>query len=123
MAATPRDRRILFVTWDGGGNVNPLLALGPRLAAAGWDVHAYGPPSLTDRFTTEGIAYEPREVDDPWDVTAMARDVRDHCRAIDAGVALVDYMLPGALCGTEAAGRPTAALVHTLHRTLLVDRA
>jgi UDP:flavonoid glycosyltransferase YjiC (YdhE family) len=38
-------------------------------------------------------------------------------------VVLADYMLPGALCGAEAAGRPTAALVHTLYRALLVDRA
>ena len=44
--AAPAGRRILFVTWDGGGNVNPLLALGPRLAARRWDVHAHGPPSL-----------------------------------------------------------------------------
>jgi UDP:flavonoid glycosyltransferase YjiC (YdhE family) len=123
MAATPRDRRILFVTWDGGGNVNPLLALGPRLAATGWDVHAYGPPSVAERFAAEGVAYAAREVDNPWDVTAMAQDVRDRCLALDANAALVDYMLPGALCGAEAAGRPAAALVHTLHRTLLVDRA
>ena len=27
--------RILFVTWDGGGNVPPVLALGTRLQARG----------------------------------------------------------------------------------------
>jgi UDP:flavonoid glycosyltransferase YjiC (YdhE family) len=122
MAATSA-RRILFVTWDGGGNVNPLLALGPRLAATGWEVHAYGPPSLAARFAAEGVDYVSREVDDPWDVAAMARDVRQHCGRIGPDATVVDYMLPGALCGTEAAGRPTAALVHTLHRALLVDRA
>jgi UDP:flavonoid glycosyltransferase YjiC (YdhE family) len=116
-------RRILFVTWDGGGNVNPLLALGPRLAADGWDVDAYGPPSLAERFTAEGIGYAARTTDDPWDVTAMAGDVRDETLRIGADVVLADYMLPGALCGAEAAGRPTAALVHTLFRALLVDRA
>jgi UDP:flavonoid glycosyltransferase YjiC (YdhE family) len=113
--------RILFVTWDGGGNVNPLLALAPRLAARGWEVHAYGPPSLADRFAAPGVAYAPRDVADPWDVTAMAVDVRDEVERTGAGVVLVDYMLPGALCGAEATGRPTAVLVHTLYRALLDD--
>lgn len=116
-------RRVLFVTWDGGGNVNPLLALGPRLATRGWDVHAYGPPSLADRFSAAGIAYESRAAADPWDVTSMAGDVRDQLLRVGADAAVVDYMLPGAICGAEAVGRPTAVLVHTLLRSLLVDRA
>jgi UDP:flavonoid glycosyltransferase YjiC (YdhE family) len=111
--------RILFVTWDGGGNVNPLLALGPRLAARGWDVHAFGPPSLAERFAAEGIAYAARDAADPWDPTAMAIDVRDEIVRTGADAVLVDYMLPGALCGAESTGRPTAALVHTLYRALL----
>jgi hypothetical protein len=37
------------VTWDGGGNVNPLVALGPRLTADGWDVD--GLRALADRET------------------------------------------------------------------------
>jgi len=113
--------RILFVTWDGGGNVNPLLALAPRLAARGWAVHALGPPSLADRFIGGGIAYAARDAADPWDPTVMATDVRDEVGRIGADVALVDYMLPGALCGAESTGRPTAALVHTLYRALLDD--
>ena len=36
-------------------------------------------------------------------------------------VLVVDYMLTGALCGAERAGRPTVALVHTLYRELLLD--
>ena len=51
---------------------------------------------------------------DPWDVTAMARDVRDEVARVGADVAVVDYMLPGALVGAEAAGVPVVALVHTL---------
>jgi UDP:flavonoid glycosyltransferase YjiC (YdhE family) len=122
MAATP-GRRILFVTWDGGGNVNPLLALGPRLAARGWAVHGYGPPSLADRFGAAGVDYAVRDTDDPWDPTLLAGDVRDQLARIGADAALVDYMQPGAICGAEAAGCPTAVLVHTLHRALLVDGA
>jgi UDP:flavonoid glycosyltransferase YjiC (YdhE family) len=49
----------------------------------------------------------------------MAQDVRAACARAAPDVAVVDYMLPGALCGTEAAGCPTAAFVHTLYGALL----
>ena len=112
-------RRAWFVTWDGGGNVGPVLALGARLRAAGWDVAACGPPSLAARFAADGVAYDVRDTPDPWDVTVMARDVLAACARAAPDVAVVDYMLPGALCGTEAAGCPTAAFVHTLYGALL----
>lgn len=121
--AMGRRKRVLVVTWAGGGNVNPLLALGPRLARRGWAVHGYGPPSLARRFAAEGIDYEARDASDPWDLTLMAGDVRDQVLRIGADVVLVDYMLPGAICGAEATGLPTAVLVHTLHGALLVDGA
>ena len=108
-----------FVTWDGGGNVNVVLALAERLMAGGWDVGAYGPPSLAGRSGQVGARFTPRDAADPWDVAAMARDVREHCRRVEPDVVVVDYMLPGALCGAESAGLPTAALVHTLYGALL----
>jgi UDP:flavonoid glycosyltransferase YjiC (YdhE family) len=115
--------RALFVTWDGGGNVVPLLDLGPRLVRDGWDVEVHGPPSLAERFGEGGVAFSPREVGDPWDVTRMALDVRQLCRRTAPDVVVVDYMMPGALVGALAAGRPTVALVHTLYQALLVDGA
>jgi hypothetical protein len=115
--------RALFVTWDGGGNVSPLLDLGPRLARDGWDVEVHGPPSLAARFGDTGLAYSVREADDPWDVTRMALDIRQLCRRSEPDVVVVDYMLPGALVGSLAAGRPTVALVHTLYQALLLDGA
>lgn len=115
--------RVLFVTWDGGGNVNPVLALGTRLTAAGAAVTGYGPPSLAGRFGATGLAYAGRDAPDPWDVTTMARDVRDEVARTGADVAVVDYMLPGALVGAEAAGVPVVALVHTLYGALLADGA
>ena len=108
-----------FVTWDGGGNVNVARALVGRLAAAGWRVGAYGPPSVGGRFEAAGARFTPREAADPWDVTVMALDVRAHCRRVQPDVVVVDYMLPGALCGAEAAGTPVVALVHTLYGALL----
>ncbi|HEY7069268.1 MAG TPA: glycosyltransferase [Acidimicrobiales bacterium] len=115
--------QVLFVLWDGGGNVNPVLALGRRLTARGIEVAAYGPPPLAGRFGAAGLAYVPRDVPDAWDLGAMARDVRDVCERLDVALAVVDYMLPGALVGAELAGRRRVALVHTLYGALLADGA
>ncbi len=115
--------QVLFVLWDGGGNVNPVLALAPRLTARGIEVAAYGPPSLTGRFGAAGLAYVARDAPDAWDLGAMARDVRDVCERLDVALAVVDYMLPGALVGAELAGRRRVALVHTLYGALLAEGA
>jgi UDP-glucoronosyl and UDP-glucosyl transferase len=112
---------VLFVTWDGGGNVNPVLALAPRLAAHGVTAVGLGPPSLAPRFAADGVSYAARDAADPWDVAVMAADVRAACERTGAGLAVVDYMLPGALVGAEAAGVPRVALIHTLYRGLLRD--
>jgi UDP:flavonoid glycosyltransferase YjiC (YdhE family) len=111
--------RLLFITWDGGGNVPPVLALGSRLAAAGHAAEGFGPASLADRFTADGLGYAVRDAPDPWDVVAMARDVAAHCARTRPDVVVVDYMLPGALCGAEASGGTTVAFVHTLYGDLL----
>ena len=110
---------VLFVTWAGGGNVNPMLALAPRLAAHGVPVAAYGPPSLAPRFAAVGVPYGARDTADEWDPVTLATDVRAECARAGAAVAVVDYMLPAALVGTEAAGVTTVALVHTLYGSLL----
>jgi hypothetical protein len=115
--------RVLMVTWDGGGNVGPTVELGARLAARGVAVGAYGPAWLAGRFGAAGLGYEVRDVPDPWDAAAMAGDVAAACERAGADVAVVDYMLPGALLGAMAAGRPAVALVHTLYGALLADGA
>jgi UDP:flavonoid glycosyltransferase YjiC (YdhE family) len=110
---------VSFVVWDGGGNVPPAIALGSRLAASGHAVEGYGPPSLRDRFRDAGLGYTSREVADEWDVTAMALDVATHCASTAPDLTVVDYMLPGALCGAECGPGAVVALVHTLYAALL----
>jgi UDP:flavonoid glycosyltransferase YjiC (YdhE family) len=105
--------RILFVTWDGGGNVPPVLALAARLRARGHEVRAMGSASLAARFEARGVPYTARDVLAEWDQAALAREVRVEAAAAD--VVVSDYMLPGALCGAEASFRPSVALVHTLY--------
>ena len=107
--------------WDGGGNVNPVLALGRQLAAAGHAVQVLGSASLAARFETEGLAFISREAETEWDAHRMAVDVMAACERASPGALVVDYMMPGALCGAELTGVPTAALVHTLYRSIGVD--
>ena len=59
---------VLFVTWDGGGNVNPVLALAPRLAAHGVTAVGLGPPSLAPRFAADGVRSQsgPRPTRGTW---------------------------------------------------------
>lgn len=89
----------------------------------GHHVVVIGPQSLGERVTAEGLEFVPRLVSDEWDVELMATSVRDLVERYDIDVAVVDYMLPGAICGAEATGRPTAALVHTLYAALWRDGA
>jgi MGT family glycosyltransferase len=105
--------RILFVTWDGGGNVPPVLALADRLRRRGHTVRAMGSASLADRFAAADVPFVAREVLLEWDSSALAREVL--AEAGDADIVVSDYMLPGALCGAEASHRPNVALVHTLY--------
>jgi UDP:flavonoid glycosyltransferase YjiC (YdhE family) len=115
--------RIAFVTWAGGGNVTPAVVTAARLRDAGHQAVVIGPLSLGERVSAEGLEFVPRLVADEWDVELMAVGVRELLERHDIDVAIVDYMLPGALCGAEATGRPTAALVHTLYAALWRDGA
>jgi UDP:flavonoid glycosyltransferase YjiC (YdhE family) len=113
--------RILFVTWDGGGNVPPVLALAARLTARGHDVAVLGSASLADRVAAEDLPFTARLPAEEWDPTAQALDVAAAVRASAADVVVVDYMLPGALCGAAGSGAAVAALVHTLYEANRVE--
>lgn len=115
--------RIAFITWAGGGNVAPALTTAARMRDRGHHVMVIGPQALGERVSSEGLDFVPRLVPDEWDPVVMATSVRDLVERHDADVVIVDYMLPGALCGALATGRPTAALVHTLYAALWQDGA
>src|SRR5690349_20601474 len=102
--------RLLLVTWNGGGNVNPSLALTDQASAAGWDVTALVPESLEGRFAGAGAEVIVRTAAREWDAAAVAEDVQLACEAEQPEAVLVDYMLPAAICGAEQAG--VAVLVY-----------
>src|SRR6516165_8640421 len=55
-ASRPAD--FLFLVWDGGGNVPPVLSLGRQLAARGHRVRVLAPPTVEERIRAAGL--EPR---------------------------------------------------------------
>jgi MGT family glycosyltransferase len=112
--------RFLFVTWAGGGNVNPVLALGARLRRRGHEVRVLGPPEqLRERFEAEGIAYHAHRAGSKW-TAGLCDDVLAEARREPTDAIIVDYMQPAALCAAEHSGLPTAALVHTLYQRVAI---
>jgi hypothetical protein len=119
--------RALLVTWGSGGNLPPLLAAADLLAARGFSVEVLTSNATRDaarRRNFEIHAYQGAPEPDtrtPFEAQAervlaqaagieLARDVYDLAPAFDLLVA--DCMLPAALAAGEAAGVPTASLVH-----------
>ncbi len=113
--------RLLFVTWHGGGNVNPVVAIGQQLRDLGHDVHVVGSATLAGRFARAGLDFRPRDAGTEWENQALADDTTEAISALDPDLVVVDYMLPAALVATEAAGTRTVALLHTLYGKLMKD--
>jgi hypothetical protein len=47
------------VTWEGGGNVPPAVALGYQLSRAGHDVRVLGPRSAAGEVSAAGLRFVP----------------------------------------------------------------
>lgn len=129
--------RFLFVTWSGGGNVPPLVALGSQLVVRGHDVRVLGPEELRSRVEAERMTLCPMipfTVGNPmfWPGAArdgLAADLRTSFDTVlseverGADVVVVDFMQPDALSAAESTGVPFAAFVHTLHGRGPVERS
>ncbi len=128
-----KNRRFLFVTFDGGGNVPPALGLVRRLVRRGHEVRVMGNSTLAARITDSGgifRAFAPARDWGPLAPGVMFEDERDRIAKIlafmcslelaqeviaeakTADVLVADCMLPAALVVGERIGAPTAALVH-----------
>jgi UDP:flavonoid glycosyltransferase YjiC (YdhE family) len=120
--------RIVAVTWDGGGNVPPLMHTAVELQARGHQVRVLGHRSQRQRFAAANLDFVPYRHALPWSrVQARGqlellerfadgrpgRDLDELLDEWDADVAVVDCLMLGPLQAAQAHGLPTVALVHS----------
>jgi hypothetical protein len=106
--------RFLIVTWEGGGNVTPAVALGYQLSRAGHDVRVLGPRSAAGEVSAAGLRFVPYVSVPAWpeDVVleddfgllgtllngdGVVADVVAEARREPADVLVVDCMMGAAL--------------------------
>jgi UDP:flavonoid glycosyltransferase YjiC (YdhE family) len=120
---------ILFVTWDGGGNVPPALGIARELADRGHRVRFMGHPSQAGAFGSTGLAFQPfptarkfQSADGASPLTmvrvlgdrAMGADVVAEVTARPVDLIVVDVLLFGVMDELRKAGHTYAVLEHTL---------
>lgn len=121
---------VLLVTWDGGGNVPPLISIAAELAGRGHDVRILGHERQRASIETANLEFTAYRHALPWspyvprDAPAIfanfvdggaGRDVEEALAARPADVVVVDCLMLGALQAAQAAGLPTVALFHSFY--------
>jgi UDP:flavonoid glycosyltransferase YjiC (YdhE family) len=129
--------KILFVVFDGGGNIPPQLAVARALRARGAEVRFLGHHGVRQRVEADGFPFEtftPATNFDPTvprsllrmmtSMTRVAMDRRLGREAVRAAhrhhadVVVVDVILIAAIHDVAAHGFPTVVFGHCFHRTL-----
>jgi UDP:flavonoid glycosyltransferase YjiC (YdhE family) len=138
----PARRSYLFVTFEGGGNVPPVLGVARRLASRGHDVRVLTEPCLREAVEASGARFVPftrhftrtdRTEDLIGDSGArspvgalkrslerlvfgpagiVAEETRRAMESERPDVVVADVLMPGALLAAEAAGIPRVVLFH-----------
>jgi UDP:flavonoid glycosyltransferase YjiC (YdhE family) len=119
--------RFLLVTWDGGGNVPPMLSVGRELRDRGHEVLVLGHGNQADEVDElDFVAYKhglpwssitPRS--DPLAPFKLfvdggtGEDVREVLSQWPADAIVCDCLMLGALQAAGQSGLPTVALMHT----------
>ncbi len=124
---------ILFVTWDGGGNVPPALALANEVAARGHGVRVMGHPQQRATVEAAGLTFHPFPTARQFDSTAenspptvvrmfgdraMGRDVLAELETAGADLVVVDCLLFGALEAVRTSGQRYVVLEHFFDKYL-----
>lgn len=119
---------ILFVTWDGGGNVPPATGIARELQCRGHTVRFLGHRAQSERFTRDGLAFSayptaraftsrtPSSTGTLLGVfgdRSMGRDVVAELVARPADVVVVDCLLFGVMDALRVAGHPYVVLEHS----------
>jgi UDP:flavonoid glycosyltransferase YjiC (YdhE family) len=125
--------RVVFVTWDGGGNVVPAVAIARELRDRGDQVRFLGQAGQRAAIERAGFGFAAYRHPGPWTATgkrnaitnavgflrlssgrSLGRDLTAELKAHPADLVVVDCLLYGALDAASRAGIPYAVLVHSL---------
>jgi UDP:flavonoid glycosyltransferase YjiC (YdhE family) len=125
---------VLFVTWDGGGNVPPALGIAAELKRRGAAVRVLGHPSQRTANEAAGFTAEEFRHARPWSMLTarsgpraplayaavftdrgMGEDLVESVRSVPTDRVVIDGLLMGAISGAARAGIPYSVLVHTLY--------
>jgi UDP:flavonoid glycosyltransferase YjiC (YdhE family) len=128
-----RPLRLLAVTWDGGGNLPPLVGLIEALVAAGHQVSSLAHRTQSAALTAAGarvLGYDRAPERDAgaadaggyeWLTVfdgAAGEDLAAATSKVAPDVLLIDCMMPATLEAAAGLGLPVVALVHTAWQTL-----
>jgi UDP:flavonoid glycosyltransferase YjiC (YdhE family) len=129
--------KILFVVFDGGGNIPPQLAVARSLRARGAEVRFLGHHGVRRRVEADGFPFETFASGTPFDPTVqhpllrtmasmvrvamdrrLGRDAVQAARRHQADVVVVDVLLTAAVYAVAAQGIPTVVFGHCFYRTI-----
>ncbi|MFI5510003.1 glycosyltransferase [Mycobacterium sp. NPDC051804] len=127
--------KILFVMFDGGGNIPPQVKVARALRNRGADIHVLGHGGIRERIEREGLPFEVFADGRPFNPVAQrslpammadfAKVTMDrrygHCavdvaRRIGADAVVVDVVFAAAITETLKTNIPTVAFVHFFYR-------
>jgi UDP:flavonoid glycosyltransferase YjiC (YdhE family) len=133
---------ILFLTWDGGGNVPPTLGLAAELIRRGHQVRVLGHPQQAESVRAAGAVFEAYQDLPAWDprerrsfvgfvraYPALFTDRRFGDAARNAIAAhrpdavVVDVLLTAAVAAAASTTTPTVVMVHTLYEFVAANLA
>jgi MGT family glycosyltransferase len=132
---------LLFVTWDGGGNLPPALGIARELHRRGHAILVIGEESQRSAVSSVGLSFTPWShplssgqveragaerltylIKKVWLNTDLADEIIAVLARYSADAVVVDCMLEGVLARSREIPTPTVVLVHGLFRSVLPMR-
>lgn len=125
--------RILFVTWDGGGNVTPAVEIGRELLRRGNEIRFLGQHQQRESLEQAGFGFSAYRSPGPWTATgrrgslatkvgflrllvgrSLGRDLVAEVGRHPADLVVIDCLLYGALDAASRGGIRHVVFVHSL---------